>query len=62
VLGYLGELLHAPGWLVRASPFARVPTVPVEPVTVGAPLAIALVFLVLVALGLAGFRRRDVAV
>ena len=60
VLGYLGGLLNAPDWLVRSSPFSRTPSVPVASLSLGAPLVIALVALLLVAGGVLALRRRDI--
>jgi ABC-2 type transport system permease protein len=59
VLDYLGPLLDAPAWLVRSSPFAHTPQVPVEAVTLAGPVVIALLALALTALGAVGLRRRD---
>ena len=60
VLGYLGGLLNAPDWLVQSSPFSRTPSVPVASLSLGAPLVIALVALLLVAGGVLALRRRDI--
>jgi ABC-2 type transport system permease protein len=60
VLGYLGGLLNAPDWLVQSSPFTRTPAVPVDPLSFGAPLVIAVVTALLVAGGVLALRRRDV--
>jgi len=59
VLGWLGGLLHPPRWVEALSPFWHTPAVPVDPVTWGSLIALALLAVVLVALGVAGFRRRD---
>jgi ABC-2 type transport system permease protein len=61
VLDYLGGLLHVPDWLVKSSPFAHIPEVPVAALTWTAPLVITALCLLLVAAGVAGFRRRDIA-
>jgi ABC-2 type transport system permease protein len=60
VLGYLGGLLNAPDWLVQSSPFTRTPAVPVDSLSLGAPVAIAVVAVLLVAGGVLALRRRDV--
>ncbi len=60
VLGYLGELLNAPDWLVRTSPFSRTPSVPVASLSLTAPLVIALVAALLTAAGVLALRRRDI--
>ena len=53
-------LLDVPQWLVSSSPFAHIPEVPVADLTWGAPAVIALLCVALTALGVAGFRRRDI--
>ncbi|HET6625994.1 MAG TPA: ABC transporter permease [Nocardioidaceae bacterium] len=59
VIGYLGQL-GFPAWFENLSPFTHTPAVPVSTVTV-APLATMTVVVVLAcALGLVGFRRRDI--
>lgn len=61
VIGYLGELLSLPQWVLDASPFSRTPQVPLAELT-WAPLGWLLaVAVALAAVGLAGWRRRDVA-
>ncbi|MCX2971747.1 MULTISPECIES: ABC transporter permease [Streptomyces] len=59
VVGYLGQLLQFPDWLTRLSPFSHVPRLPAESLTWTPLLVLTLLAAVLVALGLAGFRRRD---
>jgi ABC-2 type transport system permease protein len=61
VLDYLGGLLNVPDWLVKSSPFAHIPEVPAADLTWGAPTVIAALCLLLVAVGVTGFRRRDIA-
>ena len=59
VFGWLGELFSLPDWLLDVSPFGLTPQVPAEDYD-WAPLArLTVVTCVLVAVGLAGFRRRD---
>ncbi len=60
VLDYLGGLLDVPQWLVSSSPFDHIPEVPVADLTWGAPAVIAVLCVALTAVGVAGFRRRDV--
>ncbi|MGZ6942426.1 MAG: ABC transporter permease, partial [Oryzihumus sp.] len=60
VLGWLGDLLGLPAWLLGASPFGHVPLVPVEPLTWAGPVGTLLVTVVLAGLGAAGLRRRDI--
>ncbi len=57
---YLGDLLQLPTWLRSLSPFDPVPDLPVEPFSWWPLLALTVVALVILALGLATFRRRDV--
>ncbi|QWZ08239.1 polyketide antibiotic transporter [Nocardioides panacis] len=59
VLGYLGELLNAPEWLVRTSPFTRTPSVPVASLSLTAPLVITLLVALLTAVGVTALRHRD---
>ena len=61
VLGWLGGLLDPPRWVNEISPFWHTPAVPVDDVTWGTLGVLTLVAAVLVALGVAGFRRRDIA-
>jgi ABC-2 type transport system permease protein len=46
--------------LTELSPFTHTPEVPVDPLALGSPTVIALLAALLVAVGVAGFRRRDV--
>ncbi|MEP7090932.1 MAG: polyketide antibiotic transporter [Nocardioidaceae bacterium] len=59
VIGWLGGLISPPRWLERLSPYWQTPAVPVDPVTLTAPLLITLAALLLVALGALGLRHRD---
>jgi ABC-2 type transport system permease protein len=60
VVGWLGGLLRTPSWISGLSPFEHLPQVPVDEVRV-APLALlTLLAALLVAVGEAGFRRRDI--
>jgi ABC-2 type transport system permease protein len=60
VFAYLGVLLDVPQWLMNLSPFEHVPSAPVETITSGPLLTLTVVAVALGALGLVGFRRRDV--
>ncbi|MGZ6804155.1 MAG: ABC transporter permease [Nocardioidaceae bacterium] len=60
VLGWLGDLLGLPAWLLGASPFGHVSLVPVEPLTWAGPVGTLLVTVVLAGLGAVGLRRRDI--
>lgn len=59
VIGWLGEVLSLPAWVMDLSPFTRTPQVPLDDLTAGPLLALTLVVAALAALGAAGLRRRD---
>ena len=59
VIGWLGEVLSLPEWVMDLSPFTRTPQVPLDDLTAGPLLALALVVAALAAVGAAGLRRRD---
>ncbi|MFJ5868604.1 ABC transporter permease [Streptomyces parvus] len=58
-VGYLGPILRLPDGLTNLSPFGHVPRLPAAPMTWTPLLALTAVAAGLIALGLAGFRRRD---
>jgi ABC-2 type transport system permease protein len=59
VVGYLGQLLTFPQWLMDVSPYAHVPDIPVDGVSV-TPLLLLLVLAVVVGgMGFVGLHRRD---
>jgi ABC-2 type transport system permease protein len=60
-LSWVGQLLGLPDWVTKLTPFAALPGMPVEPMSWTAWLVESLIAAVLVALGLAAYRRRDVA-
>lgn len=60
VLAYMGPGLDLPTWLVEWSPFGLVGNVPAEDVDVTGSIAAAVGGLVLLALGVVGFTRRDI--
>jgi ABC-2 type transport system permease protein len=60
LLAFLGPLLSLPDWVMDLSPFTHVPLLPAADLTI-APLAVlTAVAAALTAIGLVGFRRRDV--
>jgi ABC-2 type transport system permease protein len=60
VIGFLGQVLKLPHWVIELSPFQHTPHVPAAPLAI-APLATMLAITVaLGAVGIIGFRRRDV--
>jgi ABC-2 type transport system permease protein len=61
VVGFFGELLRLPQWIRGLSPFHHLPKVPAEDLTLAAPLTLLGVAALLVAAGLWGLGRRDLA-
>ncbi|WP_254666782.1 ABC transporter permease [Streptomyces sp. WMMB 714] len=57
--GYLGQILQLPGWMNDISPFGHVPRLPSDDMDWTPVLLLSLTAAVLLAAGLAGFRRRD---
>jgi ABC-2 type transport system permease protein len=55
-----GELLGFPGWLLNLSPFEHIAAVPAEDVTATPLVVLTVLAAALVAVGLAGIRRRDI--
>ena len=60
LLAYLGPLLALPGWATDVSPFAHVPLLPAAALEIVPLLVLTAIAAALTAVGLAGFRRRDV--
>jgi ABC-2 type transport system permease protein len=60
VIGMFGQLLELPDWLSDVSPFQHVPQVPAADLVATPLVVLAALAAGLVALGLAGLRRRDV--
>lgn len=59
LVGYLGQILQFPDWLNDVSPFGHVPQLPAQEMD-WTPLAVlTAIAAALIAVGLAGFRRRD---
>lgn len=59
VIGEFGPLWDAPQWLMDLSPFVHSPRLPAPDSSLGGLLPLTAVALVLLALGLVGWRRRD---
>lgn len=60
VVVYLGGLFQLPDWLETLSPFGHIPELPVEGVDYSVVFVLVTVAILLVAVGLTGYRRRDV--
>ncbi|MPZ96885.1 MAG: hypothetical protein GEU96_18745 [Propionibacteriales bacterium] len=60
VVGWLGGILDIPEWLADVSPFNHLPNAPLEPITAAPLVILSVVAVALTAVGLVGFRRRDV--
>jgi ABC-2 type transport system permease protein len=58
---FLGELLGVPDWAMGLSPFTHTPGIPVQEADPAPLLVMSLITALLVAAGLLGFRRRDIA-
>lgn len=61
VVGYLGELFGAPEWTHHLSPFGHVPRLPAAELDPVPLVVLTVLAAALTALGLVGFRRRDLA-
>lgn len=59
LLGEIGPLLELPTWVIDLSPFAHTPKVPGEVVSAAQLGGLVAVAVALVAIGLVGYRRRD---
>lgn len=62
VVGELAPIFEAPEWVAKLSPFAHLPRVPVEAMDWASVAVLVAVAAALIALGLVGFRRRDLPV
>jgi ABC-2 type transport system permease protein len=61
VVALFGDSFELPAWFQQASPFTHTPEAPLEAVTAAPLLIIGAIVVLLLAGGLAGFRRRDLA-
>ena len=61
LLGQLGQLLQLPPWLMDLSPYTHIPTVPTADMRWTPVIVLTLIAAGLIAVGIAGFRRRDVS-
>jgi ABC-2 type transport system permease protein len=62
LVSYLGPLLSLPDWVMDLSPFGHIPLLPAADFTAGPLLALTGIAAAFIAIGLVGFRRRDVPV
>jgi len=62
LLAYLGPLLALPDWVMDLSPFTHVPLLPAADLSVAPLAALTAIGAAFIAVGLVGFRRRDVPV
>jgi ABC-2 type transport system permease protein len=60
LVSFFGPLLSLPDWVMDLSPFSHVPLMPAADFEIGPSLALIGLTAVLVALGLVGFRARNV--
>lgn len=58
---YLGGFLSFPDWMANLSPFGHVPQLPAADLTVAPLVVLTGLAALLIAIGLIGFRRRDLA-
>ncbi|TCP48627.1 ABC-2 type transport system permease protein [Tamaricihabitans halophyticus] len=61
-IGYLGNILGLPTWLAKLSPFGHVPEMPSEEFSLPPVLALTAIAVALIAIGLAGLKRRSINV
>jgi ABC-2 type transport system permease protein len=61
LVGMLSEVLDLPGWVTALSPFEHVPLLPAADLEVVPLVTLTAIAAGLIAVGLAGFRRRDLA-
>lgn len=61
VASLLGSVFRFPGWFVDLSPFERTPQLPGDDLTATPLVVMAVIGIALTAVGIAGFRRRDLA-
>jgi ABC-2 type transport system permease protein len=59
LVAYLGGLLNLPGWMFNLSPFTHIPAMPADAFTTLPLVILTALAAALVAVGVVGFRRRD---
>lgn len=62
LVGELGGLMNLPSWVLRISPFAHVPKLPVEAMSWGPEVTLTVIAAALLAVAVTGYRRRDMPV
>lgn len=60
IVAYLGQLLNMPDWMAKTTPLGYIPAYPMEEIQILPLLALVGISVVLVAIGLVGYRKRDV--
>jgi ABC-2 type transport system permease protein len=60
LIGWLGEVLDFPGWVVELSPYTHVPLVPAQPLAWTPLLWLTVIFVALVTLGTTKLAKRDI--
>jgi ABC-2 type transport system permease protein len=60
VINYLGGLLDFPEWLTKTSPFGYIPALPVEDMEWLPVITLIIIAIILIGVGLFGYRNRDV--
>jgi ABC-2 type transport system permease protein len=61
IVGYFGDMFGFPAWTTNLSPYGHTPLLPAEPFAAVPILIMTFISGALIAAGLAGFRRRDLA-
>ncbi len=59
IVGWFGVVLRFPDWMMKLSTLGHTPMLPAEPMSWGPLLALSGLAVVLIAVGVVGFRRRD---
>ena len=60
IVGFFGDMLNMPKWSINLSPISHVPQLPLEDMQLGTLVILTLIALVLTAIGLIFYRKRDV--
>jgi ABC-2 type transport system permease protein len=60
VIGFLGEVLKLPHWIIELSPFQHTPRLPAAAITIAPLVTMLAIAATLTATGVIAFRRRDI--